>query len=150
MLRRRCLGRPVVLLDAHGDVRPLGLGGASYEAVGQQRGALNVGDERHAEVYGGASDEVTGADLLRLLRPLFRFGLQELHQELQTGVREREVPTDQPNADRRLPGSGRERRCLPVLLGDSRSRQKTQERGSNTQNVKRETKTACVRRNWRT
>lgn len=73
MLRRGCLGRPVVLLDAHGDVRPLGLCGASYEAVGQQGRALDVGDERHPEVDGGASDEVAGADLLRLLRPLLVF-----------------------------------------------------------------------------
>lgn len=91
MLRCCCLGRPVVLLDAYGDVRPLGLGGASYEAVGQQRRTLDVRDERHAEVYRGASYEVTRADLLRLLRPLLIFfGLQFQEEENYSG-REREA-----------------------------------------------------------
>lgn len=73
-LRSRGLGHAVVLLDAHGDVRLVGLSGAlgvaSYETVGQQGGALDVGDQRHAEVDRGTSDEVPGADLLCLLCPL--------------------------------------------------------------------------------
>lgn len=74
--RSRCLSRSVVLLDAHGHVRLVGIGGAlrgaSYETVGQQGCALDVGDERYAEVDRGTSDEVPGADLLRLLGTLFR------------------------------------------------------------------------------
>lgn len=71
--RRTTLSGAIVLLDAHRlllDVRKRWLVGAPDETLRQQRRALDVGDEAHAEVHRRTPDQVTRADLFRFLCPL--------------------------------------------------------------------------------